>query len=151
MQIWTRRISDKTNKEVAKLRKEMNEKLEKNSREMKDSRRAQSVPNRQHREQNTPRAGISKYIDNEGDEENAYEPENQECEVQGNPFRPSKLNELRTPIQPLSIQDIDINDSVVTNEDRTQEDYHTLKFNLSLKTKKITLNKLKKTLKWLNK
>ena len=34
------------------------------------------------------------------------------------------MNELRTPIQPLSIQNIDLNDSVVINEDRTQEDYH---------------------------
>ena len=31
MQIWTQRILDKTNKEVANLRKEMDEKLEKNT------------------------------------------------------------------------------------------------------------------------
>ena len=88
MQIWTQRISDIMNKEVANLRKEMDEKLEKILREMKNSRRTQSVPNRQYREQNTPRAGTSKYIDYEGDEENASEPENQECGVQDNPFRP---------------------------------------------------------------
>ena len=57
-------------------------------------------------------------------EENASEPENQECEIQDNPFRPSNLNELRTPIQPLGIQNIDLNDSLVINEDRTVEDYH---------------------------
>ena len=28
------------------------------------------------------------------------------------------------PIQPLSTQNIDLNDSVVISEDRTQEDYH---------------------------
>ena len=50
MQIWTQRVSDKTNKEVANLRKEMDEKLEKILREMKDSRRTQSVPNRRYRE-----------------------------------------------------------------------------------------------------
>ena len=104
MQIWTQRISDKTNEEVANLRKEMDENLEKILREMKNSRRTQSEPNRQYREQDTPRSGTSKYIDNEGDEENASGPENQECEVQDNPFRPSNLNELRTPIQPLSTQ-----------------------------------------------
>ena len=47
MQIGIQRISDKTNKEVANLRKEMDEKLEKILREMKNNRRAQSVPNRQ--------------------------------------------------------------------------------------------------------
>ena len=62
MQIWTQRISDKTNKKVANLRSEMDEKLEKILREMKNSRRTQSVPNRQYREQSTPRAGTSKYI-----------------------------------------------------------------------------------------
>ena len=124
MQIWTQRMTDKTNKEVTNLRKEMDEKLEKILKEMKNNRRTQSVPNRRYREQNTPRAGTSKHISNEDDEENASGPENQECEIQGNPFRPSNLNELRTPMQPLSIQNIDLNDSVVINEDRTQEDYH---------------------------
>ena len=119
MQIWTQRITDKTNKEVTNLRKEMDEKLEKILEEMKNNRRTQSVPNRRYREQNTPKAGISKYISNEDGGENASEPENQECEIQDNPFRPSNLNELRTPIQPLSIQNIDLNDSVVINEDRT--------------------------------
>ena len=117
-------ISDKTNKEVANLRKEMDEKLEKILKEMKNNRRTQSVPNRRFREQNTPRAGTSKYTSNEDGEENASEPENQECEIQDNPFRPSNSNELRTPMQPLSIQNIDLNDSVVINEDRTGEDYH---------------------------
>ena len=124
MQIWTQRITDKTNKEVTNLRKEMDEKLEKILKEMKNNRRTQSVPNRRYREQNTPKAGTSKYISNEDGEENASEPENQECEMQDNPFRPSNLSELRTPMQPLSIQNIDLNDSVVINEDRTGEDYH---------------------------
>ena len=124
MQIWTQRISDKTNKEVANLRKEMDEKLEKILKEIKNRRRTQSVPSRRYQEQNTPRAGTSKYTNNESTEENASEPENQECEIQDNPFRPSNLNELRTPVQPLSIQSIDLNDSVVINEDRTGEDYH---------------------------
>ena len=35
MQIWTQRITDKTNKEVTNLRKEMDEKLEKIQRDKK--------------------------------------------------------------------------------------------------------------------
>ena len=50
MQIWTQRITDKTNKEVTNLRKEMDEKLEKILKEMKNNRRTQSVPNRRYRE-----------------------------------------------------------------------------------------------------
>ena len=102
----------------------MDEKLEKILGEMKNSRRTQSVPNRRYREQNTPSAGTSKYVSNEDGEEYVSEPENQECEIQDSPFRPSNLNELRTPIQNLSMQNIDLNDSVVINEDRTGEDYH---------------------------
>ena len=82
------------------------------------------MPKRRCREQNTPRAGTSKYTSNEDGEENASEPENQECEILDIPFRPSNLNELRTPIQTLSMQNIDLNDSVVINEDRRQDDYH---------------------------
>ena len=66
----------------------------------------------------------SKYASYEDGEENASEPENQKCGLQDNLFRPSNSNELRTPIQPLSMQNIDLNDSVVVNEDRTGEDYH---------------------------
>ena len=124
MQIWTQRISDKTNKEEANLRKEMDEKLEKILEEMKNSRRTQSVPNRQCREQNTPRVGTSKCVNNEDGEGKASEPENQECEMQDNLFRPSNMDELRTPIQSLNMQNIDLNDSVDINEDRTGEDYH---------------------------
>ena len=69
MQIWTQRISDKTNKEVANLRKEMDEKLEKILKEMKNNRRTQSVPNRRYQEQNTTRAGTSKHTSNEDGEE----------------------------------------------------------------------------------
>ena len=34
------------------------------------------------------------------------------------------MDEIRTLIQPLKIQNIDLNDSVVINENRTGEDYH---------------------------
>ena len=54
MQIWTQRISDETNKEVANLKKEMDAKLEKIMEEMKNNRKTQSVPYRRYREQNTP-------------------------------------------------------------------------------------------------
>ena len=60
MQIWTQRISDKTNKEVANSRKETDEKLEKILKEMKNNRRTQSVPNRRYREQNTPEQELQK-------------------------------------------------------------------------------------------
>ena len=127
-QIWTQRISDKTNKEVANLRKEMDEKLLKVLKEMKNSR-TQSVPSRRYQERNTPRAGTSEYIDNEGSEVNASEPEKQENDIQDNPFRPSKMNELTTPVQHRSMQNLDLNDSVVINEDCTGEDYHTWTIN----------------------
>ena len=46
MQVWTRRETDNTNREMAELRKEMNEKLEKMMRKVKNSRKPQSIPNR---------------------------------------------------------------------------------------------------------
>ena len=102
----------------------MNKKMEKMLKEMKNSRRAQSVPSRRYQEQNTPQAGTSKNTNEENDEANATEPDNQETEIQDNPFRPSNLNESRTPMQLLNIQNIDINDSVIINKNRIGEDYH---------------------------
>ena len=77
---------------------------------MKNSRRAQSVPSRRYQKQNTPQVGTSNNINYGDDEENASDPEDQENEIQDNPFRPSSMNELRTPMQPLNIQNIDLND-----------------------------------------
>ena len=93
---------------------------------MKISRRAQSLPNRCHQEQNTPQIGTSKNTNNRGDEAKASEPEDQENKIQDSPFRSSNLNELRTPMQPLNMQNINLYDSVVINEDHTGEDYHRL-------------------------
>ena len=71
--------------EVPDLWKEMNEKLEKMLKEMKNSRRAQSVPSKRHQEQNTPQVGTSKNTNNKDDEANASEPEDQENEIQDSP------------------------------------------------------------------
>ena len=128
MRVWNQIITEKTNKAVSDLRKEMNENMEKRLKEIKNSRRTQSVHSRKYQEQNTPQVGTSKNTSNRDDEANASEPENQENEIQDNPFRSSNMNELRMPMQPLNIQNIDLNDSVVINEDRAGEDYHTLYF-----------------------
>ena len=103
----------------------MNEKLEKVLREMKNNRRTQSVPTRKYREQNTPQVGTSTNTNSEGDEINASDSENQENEIQDSPFRPSVINELRTSIQSLGTQNVDLNDSLVINEHRIGDDYHT--------------------------
>ena len=125
IQVWTQSITEKTNnKKVSDLRKEINEKLEKMLKEMKNSRTAQSVQIRRYQEQNTSQVGTSKITNNRDDETNASEPEDQENAIQDNPFRPSNMKELRTPMQPLKIQNIDFIDSVVINEDRTGEDCH---------------------------
>ena len=124
IQVWTQRITEKTNEEVSDLRKGMNEKLEKMLKEMENSSRAQSVPSRRYQEQNTPQVGTSENTNNINDEANASEPGSQESEIQDNPFGLSNMNELRTPMQSLNNKNIDLNDSVVKNEDRTGEDYH---------------------------
>ena len=123
LQLWTQRICDKTNK-VVDLRKEMHEKLEKMLKVMKNNIRTQFVPGKKFQEQNIPKAWTSKNVNNGDDELNASDIKNRENRTQGNPFRPSNNDELRTPMQPSNIQNIDLNDSVVINEDRTGEDYH---------------------------
>ena len=68
MQAWTRRINDETNKEMSELRKEMNEKLEEMMREVKNSKRTESVPNKKNCEQTTARKETPNHIDVEDGE-----------------------------------------------------------------------------------
>ena len=51
----------------------MNEKIQKMLKEVKNSRRAQSVPSRRYQEQNTPQVGTSKNTNNRDNEANSSE------------------------------------------------------------------------------
>ena len=55
MQVWTQRMTDKTNSEMCYSRKERNEKLQERIREVKNSRRIQSVPSKKNYEQTISR------------------------------------------------------------------------------------------------
>ena len=57
MHMWTQRVTDNTKREMAGLRKEMNQKLEmkKMMREVKISRRTQPVSNRKNNDKTTSR------------------------------------------------------------------------------------------------
>ena len=91
----------------------MNEKLEKMMTEMKNSRRAQSIPSKRYNAQTTSGIETSKHISNDEGEIYASDTENQENRMQDTSFRPSETNEeLRTPIQPISIQNLDLDDNV---------------------------------------
>ena len=66
MQEWTQRVTDNTNKEMAELRKQMNEKLEKMMREMRSNRRTQSIPNRKIIGQTTSKIETPKHMNDDG-------------------------------------------------------------------------------------
>ena len=104
MQVWTQRMADNTNREMVELRKHQ--------------LLIEKITNKLHQEWKHRNAH-----DNDC-EINASDIENQENEVLHNLFRPSEINELRTPIQPIGFQNIDLDDIVIVNEDRTGEDYH---------------------------
>ena len=106
LQVWTQRETDNTKKEKAELRKEMNENVQRMTREVKNSRRIQSIPRRKDTEQTTLRIETLKHMNNGDGEINASDTENQENRIQDIPFRPSEGNEPRTPIQPISVQNL---------------------------------------------
>ena len=67
-----------------------------------------------------------KRINSDDGEINASDTENPENRMQDIPFRPSETNQLRTPAQPISIQNLDLVDTVILNKTRAEEDYYTL-------------------------
>ena len=111
-------MTDRTNKELSQLRKEMIEKSEKLMREVKNNKRTQSVPNKRNYEQNTPKME-NQNTNNEDGKTNASNVDNRENRTQDNPFRPSELNELRSHFQPIYIQNFDSDDAVIMDEDST--------------------------------
>ena len=73
----------------------MNEKLERMMREVKNSRRTESIPSRKNNGQTTSRIETPKHIISNDGEINASDTGNQENRMQDNPFRPSETNEIR--------------------------------------------------------
>ena len=69
-----------TNEEMAELRKEMNEKKAKMMREVKNSRRAQSIHGRSNNGQTTSRRETPRHINNDDGEINASDHENKKRE-----------------------------------------------------------------------
>ena len=118
MQVWAQRVADNTIKEMAALRKEIIEKLEKMMREMKNNRRMQSIPIKKNNGQTTSRIETPKHINNDNSEINASDTENQENRRQDNPFRPSETNELRTLNQTVSIQNLHLDVQMKTVQKR---------------------------------
>ena len=98
---------------MAELRKEMNDKLERIMREVNNSRRTRSIPRRKGNGQTTSRIETPIYINSDDGEINASDTENQESRLKDNPFRPSETNELRTQIQPISIPNVDLDETVI--------------------------------------
>ena len=88
----------------------MNKKLEQMMREVKNSNRTQSYPNRKNYEQNTSRIETPECTNDKDGETNAFDTDNQESEIQDNPFRLSGTNELRSPVQPIFNHNFDLDD-----------------------------------------
>ena len=85
----------------------------------------QSVSNRNKcGKRTTSRVETAKCTNDEDGEINASDTDNQENEIKNIPFKPSETKDSRTPVQPISIKNLDLDDTVIVNEDRMGEDYH---------------------------
>ena len=67
----------------------------------------QSVSSRKNCEQTTSRIETSKRTNDRDGERNASDTDDQENEIQNNPFGPSGSFELGTPVQSMSLQNFD--------------------------------------------
>ena len=104
----------------------MDPKLLKMMREGKKSRRTQSAPNGLNSEQTTSRIETPKCPYNKVGELDGSDSDNQENEIPDNHFTPSGSNELRTLLQRIFIRNLDLDDTLIVNEDRIGDNYHRL-------------------------
>ena len=106
MQVLTQRLADNANRDLAELGNEMNEKLEKMFREVENIKTMQSISNEKNCEKSLSKVETPNRTNNKDGEINASDTDNQENEI-GNNLRPSGTNELRTSVQPISLQYLD--------------------------------------------
>ena len=116
-------MTDGANKEMSELRKEMNEKVEKMMHKMKNSKTTQSVPTKKNFEPNTSYMETPKHTNNENGGLIASNMDYQKNRIRDNPFSSFGITELRSPGQPVCVQNFDSDDTVIINEVRTGEYY----------------------------
>ena len=131
MQVWTQIMEQKNNDRIEKMREEMENKLEAILKEIKSNKSASTVTN--------PRSDINEMRENQpsGSKSSksigvhASNNENSDSENDDYPLRASKMKDLKHPAKPFFETETDLDQTILSNGESVQEDYHITLINSS--------------------
>ena len=126
IQVWTQEMEKRNNDRTGKMREEIDSKFEAILREIKTSKIASTITNprsESNEAQNTQPSGSR----DRSIGVHASVNENSDCENEdSHPIRASNMHELRNPAKPFCQNRFELDETIVSNEDSEEEDYHNL-------------------------
>ena len=125
IQVWTENFEQKNNDRIMKIREEMENKFDAILKEIRTSKTASTITtprSENDRMQNSQPSG-SKNIRSNG--VHASNIENSDTENEDNhPLRASDMRELRNPARPLYQNEPNLDETIISEGDSEEEDYH---------------------------
>ena len=123
-QVWTQEMEKRNNDRIEKMREEIDNKFDAILREIKTSKNASTITNPRSEsnetQNNQPSGSRNRSIG-----VRAPENENSDSENEDNhPIRASNMHELRDPARPFCQNRFELDETLVSNEDSEEEDYH---------------------------
>ena len=124
IQVWTQEMEKRNNDRIEKMREEIENKFDAILREIKTSKNASTITNPRSEsnetQNNQPSGSRNRSIG-----VRASENENSDSENEDNhPIRASNMHELRDPARPFCQNRFELDETLVSNEDSEEEDYH---------------------------
>ena len=130
IQVWTESFEQKNNNRIMKMREEMENKFDAILKEMRTNKTTSIITNPRSEIdgiQNSQPSG-SKNIRSNG--VHASNIENSDTENEDDhPLRASDMRELRNPARPLCQNEPNLDETIISEEDSEEEDYHSNPFN----------------------
>ena len=124
IQVWTQEMEKRNNDRIGKMREEIDSKFEAILKEIKTSKNASTITNprsESNETQNTQPSGsrdrsigVHVSVNDNSDSENE----------DSHPIRASNMHELRNPAKPFCQNRFELNETIVSNEDSEEEEYH---------------------------
>ena len=124
IQVWTQEMEKRNNDRIGKMREEIDSKFEAILKEIKTSKNASTITNlrsESNETQNTQPSGsrdrsigVHASVNDNSDSENE----------DSHPIRASNMHELRNPAKPFCQNRFELNETIVSNEDSEEEEYH---------------------------
>ena len=125
IQVWTQIMEQKNNDRIEKMREEMEKKLQMILKEIKSIKSASTVTNlgseiNENRDSQPSGSKTNKSIGVHASNNENPDSENEDS----HPIRASNMHELRNPAKPSCQNRFELDETIVSNEDSEEEDYH---------------------------